>query len=123
MLVEFYDGAATELYNLASDTGEQNNVAAQFPQRIADLSTALAEWRRTVAAQTNRPNPGVDPLKFRELYEDVDASRFDPLRATDAQWETMQQWRKGMNSVPALKSTEKQQTEKKDRQKKKRTKE
>ena len=29
MLVEYYDGAATELYNIASDIGEQNNVAAQ----------------------------------------------------------------------------------------------
>ena len=69
--------------------------------------------RRTVDAQTNRPNPDFDPLKFRGLYEDVDASRFDPLRATDAQWETMQQWRKGMNSVPVLETREERQAEKK----------
>lgn len=103
MLVEFYDGGATELYNLAVDISEQNSIAGEHPQRAAALSAALAEWRQSIRAQTNRPNPEFDPARYRELYEDWDASRFDPLRATDAQWETVQQWRKGMNSAPPLK--------------------
>ena len=61
--------------------------------------TALAAWRRDVNAQENRPNPDFDPLKYRGLYLDVDASRFEPDRASQAQWEKMWRWRKHMNAV------------------------
>jgi arylsulfatase A len=103
MLVEYYDGAPSELYDLTADIGQQDDVATQHPQRVAALGAALAAWRQSVSAQANRPNPDFDPAKFRELYEDVQPDRFDPLRATDAQWETIQQWRKGMNSAPRVK--------------------
>jgi hypothetical protein len=32
----------------------------------------------------------------------VDASRFDPLEASRADWEKMWQWRKFMDSVPRV---------------------
>jgi hypothetical protein len=38
-------------------------------------------------------------VKYRELYIDGDASRFDPAHATSAQWETMWNWRTLMNAV------------------------
>ncbi len=106
MLVEFYDDQIVELYDLSTDMRERENVAAQHPDRVAKMRTALAAWRRDVGAQDNRPNPEFDPAKFRELYQDVDASRFDPARATQAEWETMWQWRKGMNNVPRARNNE-----------------
>ena len=51
-------------------------------------------------AHENKPNPDFNPEKFRELYIDVDASRFDPLHASQADWEKMWKWRKLMNSIP-----------------------
>ena len=39
--------------------------------------------------------------EYRQLYVDVDASRFDPAKADQAQWEKMWQWRNGMNAAVA----------------------
>ena len=63
------------------------------------MSAALAAWRKDVNAQVNKPNPHFDPVKYRQLYIDVDASRFDPATADEAEWEKMWQWRKNMNAV------------------------
>jgi hypothetical protein len=65
------------------------------------MRAALAAWRREVHAQSNTPNPDFDPAQYRRLYLDVDASRFDPASADQAQWEKMWQWRKEMNAAVA----------------------
>jgi arylsulfatase A len=104
MLVENYDDGTTELYDLHNDVREKWNVAARQPGRVAQMRAALALWREQVNAQTNRPNPDYDPAWFRKLYQDVDASRFDPLTAKTNDWEKMWDWRKGMNNAPALKA-------------------
>ena len=63
MLVESYDGAATELYNLASDIGEQNNVAARHAQRVAELRPFWANGFRPLRPD-NRRNPDFDRSSF-----------------------------------------------------------
>jgi len=88
-----------ELYDLAADIGEVRNVADQHRDRVAKMRTALTAWRVSAAAQTNQPNPNFDPDRYRALYCDVDASRFDPLHADQVQWEKIWQWRKGMNAA------------------------
>lgn len=40
------DGKPPELYDLATDTGEQRNLAAEKPEVAKRLSATLAEWRR-----------------------------------------------------------------------------
>ncbi len=99
MLVEYYDEPKVELYDLSSDIGEAHDVSSQQPERVARMRAALAAWRQENHAQENRPNPDFDPARFRGLYIDVDASRFDPLHADQGQWETIWQWREGMNAV------------------------
>lgn len=99
MFVEYYDEEKVELYDLAANPSETRNLAPQQPERVARMRAALAAWRVEVNAQENRPNPDFDPARYRELYVEVDASRFDPFRASQAQWETMWQWRKAMNAV------------------------
>jgi arylsulfatase A len=99
ILVEYYDEPRTELYDLRRDISQQHDVAAEHPDRAARLSAALAAWRKDVDAQINKPNPHFDPAKYRQLYIDVDASRFDPATADEAEWEKMWQWRKNMNAV------------------------
>ena len=99
MLVEYYDEEQVELYDLRSDAGERQNLAGQEPVRVAKMRAALAAWRNAVSAQTNTPNPEFDAGKYRELYIDVDASRFDPARAVQGDWDKMWQWRKQMNSA------------------------
>ena len=99
MLVEFYDDDAVELYDLATDIRETQNVAGQHPDRVAKMRAALAAWRKEVNAQGNTSNPNFDPAKYRELYVDVDPSRFDPAKADPAAWQKMRTWRNGMNAV------------------------
>jgi arylsulfatase A len=99
MLVEYYDKAQGELYELAADPSERNDVACQHPQQIAKMHAALGSWRKRVGAQRNRPNKTFEPLRSRALYDDIDASRFDPLNADAAQWQAMWAWRKKMDAA------------------------
>jgi hypothetical protein len=102
MLVEYYDEDKAELYDLRSDPGESRDLAAQQPQHVAQMHAALVNWRKSVFAQENHPNPSFDPQKFRELYVDVDASQFKPDKADQAQWEAMWRWRNAMDTVQQL---------------------
>ncbi len=98
-LIEHYDSASAELYDLAADPGEATNVAARAPERTASLRQLLARWLAGVDAQTNAPNPGFQPALFKKLYEDVDVSRYQPMKADAATREQLLAWRKQMNSV------------------------
>jgi len=99
ILVEFYDDEAAELYDLSNDIRQTQNLAAQQPDRVAKMRGALETWRKEVNAQHNTPNPDFIAAKYQELYVDVDASRFEPGQADQAQWEKMWGWRKAMNAV------------------------
>ena len=102
-IVEYYDDDQVELYDLSADISESVNVATEQSDRVVKMRAALAAWRTSVNAQTNRPNPNFDPAKYRALYRDVDASRFDPATADQAQWEIMWAWRKQMDAVVNVK--------------------
>ena len=103
MMVEYYDEEKVELYDLGNDIREARDLAPSQPERVSRMRAALATWRRAAGAQSNRPNPDFDPAKYHRLYVDVDASRFDPATADQAQWEIMWQWRKEMDAVVARK--------------------
>jgi hypothetical protein len=95
------DEEKAEPYDLRKDIAEAQDLAALQPERVDQMRAALAAWRKTVNSQENTPNPDFDAAKYRQLYEDVDASRFDPATANQAQWEKMWQWRKEMNAAVA----------------------
>ncbi|HVK19331.1 MAG TPA: sulfatase [Fimbriiglobus sp.] len=95
-LIEHY-GGVLELYDLAADPGENNPVSR--PQLICRLQDLLADWRREVGAQGNVMNPDFNPALHRKLYVEVDPSKYDPARATPAEFDRMQGWRKQMNAV------------------------
>jgi arylsulfatase A-like enzyme len=99
MLVEYYDAPTAELYDIGQDIAEQQDLSARQPARVSELRTALANWRKSLNAQENRPNPDFAPDKYRELYLDVDAGRFEPAKADTNQWQAMQLWRKRMNAA------------------------
>lgn len=105
-LVEFYDaGDAPELYFLAEDIGEKNNLASRHPDRVRAMRASLAAWRAAIGAQENTPNPDFVPERYREIYVETDTSRFDPAQASDAQWSAVHRWRTLMNAAvqPATK--------------------
>lgn len=98
-LVEHYEDESVELYNLADDPREANNLADDQPQRTATLRGHLAAWRRDLAVQTNRPNPQFDPQLHRALYKDLDVSSYRPEQADPATQELLGRWRRQMNAA------------------------
>jgi arylsulfatase A-like enzyme len=99
MYVEYYDAERRELFDLEHDPGEKHNLATGQFSRVAKMHQALLDWRKRMAANENEPNPNFNPEKFRQLYIDVDPGNFDPLHATQNQWEQMWSWRKQMNAA------------------------
>ena len=43
-----YDGAKPELYDLAHDRGEQNNVAALHPEVVQRLTASVVAWHKSL---------------------------------------------------------------------------
>ena len=97
--IEYYDTGARELYNLATDSGESQNVVARHPDRTADMSRRLHGWIKSMNAQTNSPNPNFKPEMFHKLYEGTDVSHYVPTRADEATRARVLEWRRGMNAA------------------------
>jgi arylsulfatase A-like enzyme len=62
-LIEWYEDSALELYNLAQDIGEKNNLATQQPDKVKELHAKLIAWRKDVGALMPTPNPDFKPGK------------------------------------------------------------
>lgn len=67
-LVEFFDDAPLELYNLEDDLGETTNLAGKMPERAKKLQEKLAAWRQAVGARIPTPNPKHDPNRAAEWW-------------------------------------------------------
>jgi len=48
-LIQFFDTAEFELYNLADDTGEKTNLADRYPDKVRQLTALLEAWRKHIA--------------------------------------------------------------------------
>jgi arylsulfatase A-like enzyme len=99
LLVEFYDEAKTELYDLSVDAGEKRDLAGVEPGRVSAMKACLEDWRVANGAQRNTPNPECDEGAFRRVYVDIDAGAFDPVAAADEEWERMRSWRREMDRL------------------------
>ena len=62
-LVHFYEDDKMELYNLATDPEEKQDLAATQPDRVKTMRAALDQWRKETTAQAPTPNPNYDPTK------------------------------------------------------------
>jgi arylsulfatase A-like enzyme len=105
-LIEHYEDGKVELFNLAQDISEEHDVTSQEPKRTEELRTKLAEWRKAVGAQENKPNPNFDRAWHKRLYEDVDVSKLKGLATAAEMRAKLQEWRAGMNAVlPKMKKS------------------
>jgi arylsulfatase A-like enzyme len=60
-LIEFYEEQTAELYNLADDIGERNNLAVEMPEKAEELRAMLRDWQQSVGAKMPVPNPDYKP--------------------------------------------------------------
>lgn len=55
--IHSYEDDRIELYNLAEDPGERNNLSKELPEQAAKLRAMIDARRKEVDAQDPRPNP------------------------------------------------------------------
>lgn len=80
-LIEFFEDGHTELYNLAKDPPESQDLAAEYPERAREMRERLAQWRESVGARPAQPNPNYDPehartrgrsLRYKARWDEAD---------------------------------------------------
>lgn len=61
-LIEWFETGRLELYNLADDIGETNDLSSEQPALLAELHADMKNWRTQVSAPVpTTPNPQYDP--------------------------------------------------------------
>jgi arylsulfatase A len=75
-LIEFQEDGHAELYNIAEDIGEKDELSGRFPEKARELRARLHAWRQEVGAQMAVPNPNYDPA--REGQTGAAAKRAQP---------------------------------------------
>lgn len=74
-LIRFYhdtadQGHRIELYNLREDIGENNNLAAERPAKVAYLDRLIDDWLIETEATVPQANPNFDPAAAEERWGD-----------------------------------------------------
>jgi arylsulfatase A-like enzyme len=95
-LIHYWEDGHNELYDLATDIGEQHDLAKGEPQRTAELWAELSEWLNATGAKLPRPNPDYQPawavqqhaaaLKLMQRLEKQHAEFLDPNWQPDPTW-------------------------------------
>ncbi len=70
-LIQYYEDGRHELFNLAADPGEQQDLAAAQPDRVMELAKKLFDWQGKVGAQWPMYNPAHEP---KPLAQNADGS-------------------------------------------------
>ena len=60
-LQEYFEDGRLELYNLRTDLGQTNNLAAKLPDTARELQARLAAWRKSIHAPMPTRNSGSPP--------------------------------------------------------------
>ncbi|MFT5411490.1 MAG: arylsulfatase A [Verrucomicrobiales bacterium] len=79
-LIHFLDDNHTELYHLADDLSEKNDLSKSHPDKTAQLLAQLDHWRQSVQAQLPPPNPNYNS---KQPIEVLSKGSPTPLRLID----------------------------------------
>ena len=63
-LIEFFDTGGIELYNLADDVGESDNLARKTPKKADEMLRLLRDWRKNTGADIPDDCRDYNPDKF-----------------------------------------------------------
>jgi len=98
-LIENYEDASAELYDLHSDPSESNNLAAAQPEQTQTMLQKLRQWRHSVGAQECSANQDFDSESHKRLYIDTDVSKLLLGKDFLSTAEPLRAWRKEMNQA------------------------
>lgn len=62
-LMEYFEDGRLELYNLAEDIGEKNNLASAQPDKVKELQSQMIAWRKEIGAKMPTPNTPTEAPK------------------------------------------------------------
>lgn len=96
-LIEQYEDGSLELYDLAKDPGEMTDLAAADPARVAALRGKLEAWRRSVGAETIKPNPDFNRAAWEACFVRTDTTRLAALPTSEAMRPLLADWRVAMD--------------------------
>jgi arylsulfatase A-like enzyme len=96
-LIHYYEDDRDELYNLASDRGERNDVVAINEELASKLRHRLDQWLLEVEAKLPAPDPEYDPAKEESYLQNVEHELMPNLEAQHAQyldpeWQPNEDW-------------------------------
>ena len=80
-LIEDLEDGSIRLYNVATDIGEQNDLAKAKPALASKLNSQLQAWKRDTGARPMAKNPKFDPKKFAQQQEFNHTNRRDSLES------------------------------------------
>lgn len=80
-LIHYYEDGRKELYNLAADPGERQNVAGAHPERVKELDEMLFDYLGKVGARFPEKDPEYDPAKEKAYLEKIVNERLPQLEA------------------------------------------
>ena len=63
-LIRYYEDGREELYHVTRDIGEQHDIAAAHPERVAAMGAQLTEWLAANDARMPDINPHFDPVAY-----------------------------------------------------------
>ncbi len=98
-LIEHFEDRKCELFNLATDPSEKNDLAATEPARTTDMKSKLTAWRTGIGAQMPEPNPAFDPALHKTIYSDVNSSDIPAAATSVAIAPAWKAWRSAMNDA------------------------
>ncbi|MBN2449891.1 MAG: sulfatase [Lentisphaeria bacterium] len=85
-LIHYYEDGRDELYDLTADPGEQHNLAAADPGRIADMRQRLDAWLAETGARIPIPDPEHDAARERQRLRDLETQLMARLETQHAQY-------------------------------------
>lgn len=83
-LIVYHEDKRLELYNLADDVGEQNDLAAQHPEKTADLKKNLDQWLKETGAVFPEADPRFSEEKFAAKLEQARTKKLQSLDKSHA---------------------------------------
>lgn len=85
-LIHYYEDGRDELYNLANDVSEQNNLAASNATQTKQLRVTLDNWLKATGATMPVKNPNFDANKHTKNLRQAATKDMDKLEAKHARF-------------------------------------